>query len=103
MAMLCCSAAFARDRITTESHACTALKHALSAAHDQKIAGPESRWSCDFATIGPSPYFLIGLHGKPCEPNGCWSNLFGWYAIRKSDGRIYEWDMGLYAIGKLIE
>jgi hypothetical protein len=50
------------------------------------------RYYCDSAGDSED-YFLLGLryHVKPDE--GVGSNLIGWFAVRKSDGKVFDWDV----------
>lgn len=66
-------------------------------------AGPTSRWWCDVIPSPASPpgLYVIGLHsGTPCPADTPCSNLMGWFAVRKKDGRVYEWDMGEDRLGR---
>lgn len=59
-------------------------------------AGPVSRWRCDFVSpqYQPGEFYVLGLRGGvPCPSGVPCSNLIGWFAVRKKDSRVYEWDI----------
>jgi hypothetical protein len=51
-------------------------------------------WFCESTSeLAPKNYYLFALRSnRKCD--GPCSNLMGWYAIQKSDGGVFEWDMG---------
>lgn len=103
MVVVCAHATLAKDRIATQRSACAVLKTRTSGMVDQKLAGPVAEWSCDFVAppqYQQKTYFVMRLNGKPCKPNECGSNLLGWYAVRKSDGRAFEWNIAEDVLGK---
>lgn len=88
-------AALAQDRVTNYRDACAVLKTQASKVIDQKFTGPVAKWSCDFivSRYQPADYYVVGLHGAPCKSGDCGSNLIGWYAVRKQDGRVFYWNV----------
>jgi hypothetical protein len=100
-ALVCVGVLFVADgasataKITTEHSACAALKQRAAIVLDQKISGPASGWWCDVQTTKGSDFYMIGLHsGLPCKPpaTAC-SSLIGWYAVRKSNGQVVQWNI----------
>ena len=82
--------------VTREKTACAILKRRAEAVIDQGRAGPASGWWCDpMVRFMPYGFWVISLQsGLPCS-NGqkfC-SSLIGWYAVRKRDGLVINWNM----------
>lgn len=48
---------------------------------------------------GPAGYQVVGLHG-PCLEAVCGSTLMGWFAVRKTNGDVFEYDMGESKVGR---
>jgi len=78
--------------VVSVKQACDILKqtaaHFCSSQH--KMIG---RCACD-PVPGRPAYYVLGLHcssGTPREVIG--SSLVGWYAVDKSDGAVFEWDI----------
>jgi len=92
----------AADAVKTGRAACAELKKHANLIADQRIAGPAREWRCDILSPKDQPkgYFVIGLRGVCYDPDGCGSTLLGWYAVRRSDGSISEWDVGEDQLGK---
>ena len=81
--------------IFTEGAACIALKHRVAKIIDQKRAGPAASWSCDFIIkrYQPKEYYVAGLRsGLSCPTSSPCSTLIGWYAVRRANGKVIEWD-----------
>jgi hypothetical protein len=47
----------------------------------------------------PSGYQIVGLHG-PCVEEVCGSTLMGWFAVRKENGDVFEYDVGESKLGR---
>ena len=47
----------------------------------------------------PRGFYLVVLHGR-CREEICGSTLIGWYAVQRSSGRVFEWDVGESRLGK---
>jgi hypothetical protein len=49
---------------------------------------------CDVIPEGSSPvgYYVFALHSKRACEGICSSNM-GWFAVQKTTGRIFEWDV----------
>jgi hypothetical protein len=89
--------------IASEGAACTALKQRVAKSVDQKMAGPATDWRCDFIVKNyqPKDYYVASLHsGLPCPTSAACSSLIGWYAVRRADGKVIEWDLAQDVPGK---
>lgn len=51
-------------------------------------------------TSSPVGYYLTGLRAHCREERGCGSTLMGWFAIRKSDGKVFEYDVAESEVGR---
>ena len=48
----------------------------------------------------PSGYYVLGLHGKRYDCGEvCGSTLMGWFAVQKTTGRVFEWDVADMKLG----
>ena len=47
----------------------------------------------------PRGYYVMALHSRR-ECDGICSTNMGWFAIRRSSGRVFEWDVADMKIGK---
>jgi len=77
--------------------ACAVVKSFVVAQQDVPPSVPAF---CDTVASGsaPSGYYVLALHGnRRCE-GGCSTNM-GWYAVEKSDGRLFEWDVAEQKLG----
>jgi hypothetical protein len=82
----------ARTPVTAEA-ACSILTQRMGKF--DHIRNPNTFWSCDTLPDEPDrpDFYVIGLRSHQIR-EGIFSNLRGWYAVRKSTGKIYEYDMG---------
>lgn len=71
----------------------TALRH-LPVSHVVQCEGLES-------SDEPSGYQLVGLHG-PCAEEVCGSTLMGWFAVRKENGDVFEYDVAESKLGRAV-
>jgi hypothetical protein len=88
---LSCGTSIAATPVTTAKQACAVLKRAAVTYHlsRRSLSG---RYYCD--PIGDnSEYFLLGLRYRVTEDELVGSNLLGWFAIRRSDSAVREWDI----------
>jgi hypothetical protein len=77
--------------VTTSKQACALLKIAAVVYHLSR-RNPSGRYYCE--PIGDnSEYFLLGLRYRITKDELVGSNLLGWFAIRRSDSVVCEWDM----------
>lgn len=53
------------------------------------------RYYCD--PIGDNTgYYLLGLRYRVAEDELVGSNLLGWFAVRRADGAVLDWDVNHY-------
>jgi hypothetical protein len=71
----------------------TALRH-LPISH---VAYCEGSQSAD----NLQAYYIVGLHGR-CLEEVCGSTLMGWFAVRKSDGNVFEYNVGESKVGRSV-
>ena len=88
-------------RVANDAQACVAAKNAFT-----KHSGfPAARITlCDH--IGPARnppgYFVMALHSdRECD-SICSTNL-GWFAVRKSTGEVFDWDVAQWVLGQAVE
>jgi hypothetical protein len=75
----------------SNEHACKLLKRAAVELCLSRT-NLEGRYYCEDASERPEHYLLaLRYETTPDEQVG--SNRIGWYAFRKSDGKLLEWDM----------
>ena len=102
--LLCLSALAKAPRVSSES-ACARIKSRVaqlqSAAH-----GPDE-YRCELTHEGSKGsgryYYVFGLYSNFPAPPGSssdWagSSIVGWFAVSRSTGKIYHWDVGAEAI-----
>lgn len=62
---------------------------------------PKSRLGfCDVIAAANSPpgFFVLALHStRKCD--GICSTLLGWFAVERSTGRVFDWDVGEWELG----
>jgi hypothetical protein len=79
------------DRILSQKQACSALKRAAITQH-LSVRNLSGRYYCD--SIGDDKqFYLMGLRYRVTKDEMVGSNLIGWFAIRRSDGAILDWDI----------
>jgi hypothetical protein len=76
---------------SSEAVACALLKRAAVTYHLSRhnLAG---RYYCD-ALPERDEYYVLGLRYQVREDELVGSNLIGWFAIRKRDGLLMDWDI----------
>jgi len=65
-------------------------------------AGPISKWHCD-AYRSDQDFYVLSLHGGSCEPDTICSTLIGYFASRREDGKVYEWNIAEDRLGNPLE
>ena len=88
------------ETITTEKAACDTTTARFAARGHFPVAKVAS---CDFivAEAQPNGFYVLALHG-PCREDICGSTLLGWFAIEKSTGRVFEFDLEDWSPKKLV-
>jgi hypothetical protein len=77
--------------IGSEAAACAALKRAAITYHLSRH-DLKGRYYCEPNGKNAS-YFLLGLRYRVTPDESLGSNLIGWFAVRVSDGRVFDWDI----------
>jgi hypothetical protein len=86
--------------VKTSKGACAVAKARVSAERHFPISVVAF---CDQVDPAQSPkgYYVLALHGKRSNCRGnCGSTNMGWFAIRKADGRVFEWNVSDWKIGR---
>jgi hypothetical protein len=99
----------ARAEVHSKIVACSLLKREAVRYHFVQYGNPPGAYHCyvDWLTAG---YFIAGLHyivslqyrkshGDMGHPE---STLVGWYAVRRRDGKIFDWDLANQEVGQPI-
>ena len=55
---------------------------------------------CETIRAGDSPrgFYVLALRGR-CREQICGSTLIGWFAVQKSTGRLFVWEVGEWRLG----
>jgi len=77
--------------VRSEAAACAALKRAAATYHLSRH-DLRRQYYCDPNGKNNS-YFLLGLRYRVTPDELVGSNLIGWFAVRISDGRVFDWDI----------
>ena len=87
--------------IGSEGEACDALLQTVEKYHLVSEPVPPGHSYCEPSTPHLPSYYQFGVYYVPEEWPSDWvgSALLGWYAVRQSDGRVYEWDIAEDALG----
>src|SRR3954468_20621880 len=96
----------AKSALTADG-ACTVLKARMARFYRSSMAtiNAAPTFGCHWDVLpddGAVPgYFVIGLRsGRKCQ--GICSNLVGWYAVRKRDAQVREWNTADVKIGPIL-
>jgi hypothetical protein len=85
-------------RVSNNEDACD-----LAKARVTELNGlPKSRIAfCDHVGSAENPpgYYLLALHSDR-ECGGVCSTNMGWFAVRKSNGEVFDWDMAESKLGQ---
>ncbi len=76
---------------SNDEQACRLVKERVVAVHRY----PQSRLAfCDpsISADNPPDYFVLALHSNRRCDGICSTNL-GWFAVRKSTGEVFDWDV----------
>jgi hypothetical protein len=77
--------------VQSEAAACELLKEA-AVRYCLSRTNLTGRYYCD-PLPDDGPYYLMGLRYRVSPGELVGSNLAGWFAIRRSDGQVFEWDI----------
>jgi hypothetical protein len=81
------------DKVSSPQQACKVLQHAAVTLH-LSTHDHSGYYYCD--SLGDtSEYYLLGLRVRdPQRARGeIYSNLVGWFAVRRVDGVVLDWDI----------
>jgi hypothetical protein len=102
--VLCVSALARPPRLSSES-ACAKIKNRV--AQLQSAAHGSDEYHCELTHEGSKGsgrhYYVFGLYSNfpaPPDSNSDWigSSIVGWFAVSRSTGKLYRWDVGAVAI-----
>ena len=87
--------------VRTEKAACNQIRTRVAAVRHFRASVITY---CD--TIGsadsPKRFYVVALHSnRRCD--GICSTNMGWFAIQKTTGRVFEWDVADMKLGRLIK
>ena len=91
----------ANTRVRSNAAACKTLIDAFPAQalhSDETVAGAKP-W-CDRTVDTNREYFVLGLHSDRRCDYMC-SSLVGWFAVERSTGRVFDWDINEDVVGRL--
>lgn len=99
-------AAGKQESATSMKAACDALRLLISKQLHASRGLDEYR--CDDTQPGPPGFYVFALRSNYPAPEGAppnWvgSALIGWYAVRKTDGQVRDWDLGNEKLGNVIQ
>lgn len=82
-------------QVASEAEACAMLTEAVPAQRQRPNAPAD--YYCELDSVS-SRYYVFAFRSRHPEPPGAgpnWvgSNLFGWFAVRRLDGAVLEWDI----------
>lgn len=86
--------------VMTEDAACNSVKARVAAVRHFEVSIIAS---CDLIVEDAQPegLYVLALHSnRKCE--GICSTNIGWFAIQKATGRVFEWDVADWKLGRPI-
>ena len=89
-------------QISSRGEACNVLLKEAALRHLAAKESPDGYYDCQPESDADS-YIILGLHYRlKSQRSAAGSNLVGWYAVDKSNGQLYEWDMANQRIGDVV-
>ena len=87
--------------VRSNAAACKTLIDAFPAhsLHSEETVAGAQPW-CDRTTSTNREYFILGLHSDRRCDYIC-SSLVGWFAVERTTGRVFEWDINEDVVGRL--
>ncbi len=85
-------------RASNAEEACSLVKERVVAVDRY----PESQLAFCDPSMGadlPRDYFVLALHSNR-ECDGICSTNLGWFAVRKSTGEVFDWDVGEWRLAE---
>jgi hypothetical protein len=88
--------------VISEQEACDALLRAADKHHLIAQTAPPGHAYCESTTPRSPGFYQFGLYYAPDVWPEDWigSGLAGWYAVRRSDGRVFHWDIAEDELGE---
>jgi hypothetical protein len=88
-------------KVKTENAACAVVKTRVSARDHFPISQGAF---CDITPAASSPtgFYVLALHSNRACDGICSSNT-GWFAVEKTTGRVFEWDVADQKLGPAID
>jgi hypothetical protein len=88
--------------VKTAEAACAVAKATVSAK--DRFPTTEIAFCDPSKADDPREYYVLALHGKRYDCGGvCGSTNMGWYAIPKTNGRVFEWNVADWKLGPPIK
>lgn len=85
------------QEVRSNQMACAAATAKISAARQLPLAHVAS---CDAGSDNDVPgYYVVALRGH-CREEICGSTLIGWFAVRKTDAAVFEFDVGEWKVAQ---
>jgi hypothetical protein len=86
----------------SEDAACQILKVAVAKAR-LSTAQPDPDWYCD-PSGDNQQYYILALRSSRSRPDmegAIYSNLMGWFAVKKGSDQVFIWDINEYRVTPL--
>jgi len=80
-----------------EHRACKVTEKRVSRAL-KLTARPISKWHCDLIR-SDQDFYVLSLHAGSCASGTICSTLIGYFALRRKDGKVYQWDIAEDRLG----
>ena len=87
--------------VRTANAACERVKTHVSVVRHFPVSAVAF---CDRIRAKDSPkgFYVLALHGH-CREAICGSTNMGWFAIRKTTGRVFEWNVADWKLGPPVD
>jgi len=104
LALVPCVPALASAYAISSASACSRLKAAVAQRQSPRHGINEYRCELE-ADEGNGRYFVFALRSNypappGASPNWVGSSLVGWFAVSRSTGALFNWDVATLALGK---
>lgn len=84
-------------KVGSDQSACAAATAKVAALRQLP---PAHVASCEAASHSDVPgYYVVSLRGH-CREEMCGSTLIGWFAVRKADAAVFEFNVGEWKVGQ---
>lgn len=83
--------------VRSDQEACTVATARITALRHQPVTHVAY---CDASKDPELPgYYIVSLHAY-CREELCGSTLMGWFAVRQTDGAVFDFEVGEWQVGK---